>query len=179
MFNLHKASFIPQANSQKKEPELSDLVVVKKEDKKIEWDLMFLPEQNRWKIKHSFLANDLGYTAALQDGYLFLLQTGEDAVEILKPKFLKGLGNAFTSNYFNLLAVQAGFNIGEKCYLFLTEQETGIENVKAYLVTKELPEVVLPTSEETPVAQEPIVSVTDESDKIWEKAVPVNEESLF
>lgn len=170
MFNLHKASFIPQANSQKKEPELSDLVVVK-EEKKIEWDLMFLPEQNRWKIKSSFLTKDgeKGYTAALQDGYLFLLQTGEDAVEILKPKFLKGLGNLFTSNYFNLLAVQAGFSITEKCYLFLTEQETGIENVKAYLVTKEIPDVVLPEKEETLIIEAPITtsSVVVE-EKIWE-----------
>jgi hypothetical protein len=165
MFNLHKASFIPQANSQKKEPELSDLVVVK-EEKKIEWDLMFLPEQNRWKIKPSFLVNDLGYTAALQDGYLFLLQTGEDAVEILKPKFLKGLGNLFTSNYFNLLAVQAGFSITEKCYLFLTEQETGIENVKAYLITKEIPNVVLPSVEELPVLSIVFEEKTLEEDSI-------------
>lgn len=173
MFNLHKASFIPQANSQKKEPELSDLVVVK-EEKKIEWDLMFLPEQNRWKIKPSFLANDLGYTAALQDGYLFLLQTGEDAVEILKPKFLKGLGNLFTSNYFNLLAVQAGFSISEKCYLFLTEQETGIENVKAYLVTKEIPDVVLPEKEsvkEFPVSS--VISTKEALAKDWE-GIPDN-----
>ena len=179
-FNLHSAQFIPQANT-RETAQLEDLLTVKTE-KKIEWDLMFTPDSNRWKIKPSFYENQTaqqGYTAALQDGYLFLIQADEAQIKELQPKFLKGVNptGIFTSNYFNLLAVQAGFSITEKCYLFLTEQETGIENVRAYTVTKELPEVI-PTPEES-IAQEPIVSVTDESDKIWEKAVPVNEESLF
>lgn len=170
MFNINLAKFIPQANVQKKQPELEDLVQIKV-SKKIEWDLYFNPEQNRWKIKSSFLTKDgeTGYTAALQDGYLFLIQANDSQVEELKPKFLKGISDSFTSNYFNLLAVQAGFSITEKCYLFLTEQETGIENVKAYLVTKEIPDVVLPEKEETLIIEAPITtsSVVVE-EKIWE-----------
>ena len=179
-FDLHSAKFIPQANT-RETAQLEDLLTVKI-DKKIEWDLMFSPESNRWKIKPSFYENQTeqqGFTAALQDGWLFLVQADEAQIKELQPKFLKGTNpsGTFTSNYFNLLAVQAGFSITEKCYLFLTEQETGIENVKAYIVTKELPEVVLSTNEEE-IVQESII-VTKESDKIWEKALSANEEGLF
>ena len=173
MFNLHKASFIPQANVQNKEPELADLVLVK-EEKKIEWDLMFTPATNRWKIKPSFYENqqeNQGFTAALQDGYLFILQTDDNQVKEIIPRFLKGKNPSgiFTSNYFNLLAVQAGFSITEKCYLFLTEQETGIENVKVYLVTKEIPDVVLPEKEsveEPPISS--VISTKEALAKDWE-----------
>lgn len=168
MFNIHKAQFIPQANVQSKAPELSDLVTVKA-DKKIEWDLMFTPDKNKWRIKPQFYAEqtkEQGFTAALQDGFLFLIQADENQIAELRPKFLKGdnTGGTFTSNYFNLLVVQAGFSIDEKCYLFLTEQETGIEGVKAYIATKDLPDISL-DKEESLIIEAPITtsSVTVEN----------------
>lgn len=150
MFNLTEAKFIPQANVLKSE-NISEELLVKIQPKveKPEWDLKYSVKTERWKIKPAFLENteNGGYTAALQDGNVFLIKTQEDIeIEELKPKFLKNSASkTFTSNLFNLLVTKAGFNLNNDLELFLIPQEVGEgANFSVYLLsdTKEVLPVV-------------------------------------
>lgn len=134
-FDLKKAKFIPQSNVTTKVASLENLVSVKIKEE-IKYDLVFNKAKKNWKIEKNFISQQLeneGWTASLQDGYVFLVKTNTAQPDEIQPKFLKGnCQPIFTSDYFTLIMGEA-FDLDEEEGFFLNEEEYE-GNIKVYSV---------------------------------------------
>lgn len=124
-FDLTKAKFIPQSNVTTKVASLESLVSVKIKEE-IKYDLVFNKAKKNWKIEKNFISQQLdneGWTASLQDGYVFLVKTNTAQPDEIQPKFLKGnCQPIFTSDYFTLIMGES-FDLDEEEGFFLNEEE--------------------------------------------------------
>ncbi len=194
-FDLSKAKFIPQSNVRSESKlTLESLLTYTPKPAPIEYDLVLL-KNGSWKIADKFVegqAENEGFTASLVEGSVFLIKGNETLSPELTPKFLNGTGTIFKSAYFSFLI--ASSDLKNNTEFFLEEGESGIENVKAYLLITEAPVVkkahslepqVLTaeklTQLETPVPQVEIPVVEDtqeELDAAKEYYEKMNEEIL-
>ena len=87
---------------------------------------MFNKSKKNWKIDKEFISQQLdneGWTASLQDGYVFLIKTNTVQIEEISPKFLKGKCQPlFTSDYFTLIMGEV-FDLNKEEGFFLEEEE--------------------------------------------------------
>lgn len=149
-FDLTKAKFIPQSNVKSKEASLEHLVSVKIKEE-IKYDLVYNKAKKNWKIDKEFIHNQTdgeGWTASIQDGYVFLVKTHLGQPDELQPKFLKNVCQPlFTSDYFTLIMGEV-FNLDKEEGFFLNEEEY-IGNIKVYSVSnvKTISEDIVPTTE--------------------------------
>ena len=190
-FDITKAKFIPQSNVRSESKlTLESLLTYTPRPAPIEYDLVLL-KNGSWKIADRFVeeqAENEGFTASLVEGSVFLIKGNETLSPELTPKFLNGTGTIFKSAYFSFLV--ASSDLKNNTEFFLEEGESGIENVKAYLliteapVVKETPQVLTAeklTQLETPVPQVEIPVVEDtqeELDAAKEYYEKMNEEIL-
>ena len=190
-FDITKAKFIPQSNVRSESKlTLESLLTYTPRPAPIEYDLVLL-KNGSWKIADKFVegqAENEGFTASLVEGSVFLIKGNETLSPELTPKFLNGTGTIFKSAYFSFLV--ASSDLKNNTEFFLEEGESGIENVKAYLliteapVVKETPQVLTAeklTQLETPVpqAEVPVVEHTQqELDAAKEYYEKMNEEIL-
>ena len=190
-FDITKAKFIPQSNVRSESKlTLESLLTYTPRPAPIEYDLVLL-KNGSWKIADKFVegqAENEGFTASLVEGSVFLIKGNETLSPELTPKFLNGTGTIFKSAYFSFLV--ASSDLKNNTEFFLEEGESGIENVKAYLliteapVVKETPQVLTAeklTQLETPVpqAEVPVVEDTQEElDAAKEYYEKMNEEIL-
>lgn len=190
-FDITKAKFIPQSNVRSESKlTLESLLTYTPKPAPIEYDLVLL-KNGSWKIADKFVegqAENEGFTASLVEGSVFLIKGNETLSPELTPKFLNGTGTIFKSAYFSFLI--ASSDLKNNTEFFLEEGESGIENVKAYLLTtiapvvKETPQVL--TAEklaqlETPVPQVEVPAVEhtqQELDAAKEYYEKMNEEIL-
>lgn len=137
-FDLTQAKFIPQSNVNKFDASLDHLVEISIKVKE-KFDLVFNKEKSNWKIRKDFISlqpDNEGWTAAYQDGFVFLIKTNTSQIDTLQPKFLKGkkgkCNNVFKSDYFSLIMGEA-FNLEEVKGFYLEKQEQ--QEIEVYLVT--------------------------------------------
>ena len=190
-FDITKAKFIPQSNVRSESKlTLESLLTYTPRPAPIEYDLVLL-KNGSWKIADKFVegqAENEGFTASLVEGSVFLIKGNETLSPELTPKFLNGTGTIFKSAYFSFLV--ASSDLKNNTEFFLEEGESGIENVKAYLliteapVVKETPQVLTAeklTQLETPVSQVEVSTIEhtqEELDAAKEYYEKMNEEIL-
>lgn len=169
-FNLTQAKFIPQSNVTTKVASLESLVSVKIKEE-IKYDLVFNKAKKNWKIEKNYISQQLeneGWTASLQDGYVFLVKTNTAQLDEIQPKFLKGnCQPIFTSDYFTLIMSEV-FNLDGEEGFFLNEEEYEGE-IKVYSIstTKNVPKEEVTDNEpeqETPTLFETGEGVAEEAE---------------
>ena len=180
-FNLTQAKFIPQSNVNKSDASLEHLITipVKVEEK---FDLVFNKDKSTWKINKDFVSLQLdneGWTAAYQDGFVFLIKTNTSQLDVLQPKFLKGkCHNVFKSDYFSLIMGEA-FTLDSINGFYLEKQEQ--QEIDVYLVTNIKSETSICEAENS--GESEVLFVTENNilslDEVQEENVIETEEPIF
>lgn len=169
-FDLFKAQIIPKSNVRDASKlSLESLVTVKQKPILPSYDLVYQPKTSNWKINEKFIIGQgetIGWTAAIQENYVFLLRTDDSQIAELSPRFLKGegCGEVFKSEYLTYIVGQSGIDLETITGFYLEEVEGNVEGVVSYVLTTEPFEkeiVVLPETkaEETlPEIDETVLS---------------------